>query len=213
MNNPLLAIETSDLICGACIYFNDDKYFSSKVTAKHSHSEKLFEVIENVFKDSGISKSDIDSIAVSAGPGSFTGLRIGMSAAKGLATGLSIPITPVPTFEALAQQLSAVHQNEEIAIANKINRDEVYFAKFYLKMNSYIFTEGLKILQNSDLKFIDANIRKFGSAFNQNQLSAPEPESVAKWAAVFGEKFKTNDIDNLEPNYLKNFIVKERKNA
>lgn len=213
MNNPILAIETSDLICGACIYFDETKYFSSKVTARHSHSEKLFEVIENVFNDSGIPKSELNAVAVSEGPGSFTGLRIGMSAAKGLAFGLSIPIIPVPTFEALALQLSSIYQNEEIIISNTINRDEVYFAKFYLKMNSYIFTEELKILQKSDLKFLDNNIKKFGTAFNQNEITAPEPDFVARWAANFGEKLKTYDIDNLEPNYLKNFIVKESKNV
>ena len=212
MNKPLLAIETSDKICGACIYFDEEKYFSSKVIAKHSHSEMLFEVIESVINNSGIDKTDIDSIAVSEGPGSFTGLRIGMSAAKGLAFGLSIPIIPVPTFEALAMQLASIYDDEEIVIANKINTEEVYFAKFHIKMNSYIFTEELKILQNSELKFLDKSIKKFGSAFNQNALNSPEPEFIAKWAVSFGENVKTNDIDNLEPHYLKNFIVKEKKN-
>ncbi len=169
-------------------------------------------LIESVINNSGIDKTDIDSIAVSEGPGSFTGLRIGMSAAKGLAFGLSIPIIPVPTFEALAMQLASIYDDEEIVIANKINTEEVYFAKFHIKMNSFIFTEELKILQNSELKFIDKNIKKFGSAFNQNKLNSPEPEFIAKWAVSFGENVKTNDIDNLEPHYLKNFIVKEKKN-
>ena len=212
MNKPLLAIETSDKICGACIYFDEEKYFSSKVIAKHSHSEMLFRVIESVIDSSGIEKTDIDAIAVSEGPGSFTGLRIGMSAAKGLAFGLSIPIIPVPTFEALALQLASIYDDEEILIANKINTEEVYFAKFHIKMNSYIFTEELKILQNSELKLINKSIKKFGSAFNKNTLNSPEPEFIAKWAISFGENVKTNDIDNLEPHYLKNFIVKEIKN-
>lgn len=212
MNKPLLAIETSDKICGACIYFDEEKYFSSKVIAKYSHSEMLFEVIESVINDSGIDITDIDSIAVSEGPGSFTGLRIGMSAAKGLAFGMSIPIIPVPTFEALALQLASLYDDEEIVIANKINTEEVYFAKFHIKMNSFIFTEELKILQNFELKFLDKSIKKFGSAFNQKVLNSPEPEFIAMWAVSFGENVKTIDIDNLEPHYLKNFIVKEKKN-
>ena len=108
MNNflPLLAIETSDSICGACVYFDEERYFSSKVILKHSHSEKLLEVIQSILHQASISQNDLKLIAVSNGPGSFTGLRIGMSAAKGMAQALSIPILPVPTFEALAMQIS-----------------------------------------------------------------------------------------------------------
>ena len=210
MNKPVLAIETSDQICGACIYFGDEKYFSSKAVAKHSHSEMLFKTIDLVINQSGIEKNDIDYIAVSEGPGSFTGLRIGMSAAKGMALGLSIPILPVPTFEALALQLSFILNDEEIIIANKINKDEVYFAKFHVKTNNYIFTQDLKILQKSELDFVDKSARKFGSAFLNSRFNSPEPEFIAKWAAQFGEKLKTSDIDNLEPHYVKNFIVKEK---
>ena len=59
---PLLAIETSDNICSACIYFDEEKYFTSKVVLKHSHSEKLFEVIDSIIHQSGISKSEILSL-------------------------------------------------------------------------------------------------------------------------------------------------------
>lgn len=210
MNRPILAIETSDKICGACIYFDEDKYFSSKVVAKHSHSEMLFKSVDLVISQSGIQKSDLEYLAVSEGPGSFTGLRIGMSAAKGMAYGLNIPIVSVPTFEAFALQLSAFFDNEEVIISNKINADEVYYAKFHLKMNSYIFTEELKILPKTELNALQKSVKKFGSAFSNASPNSPDPEFIARWARLFGEKFKTYDIDNLEPHYLKNFIVKEK---
>ncbi len=209
MNKPILAIETSDQICGACIYFDDAKYFSSKVVAKHSHSEMLFKTIDLVINQSGIEKNEIEYIAVSEGPGSFTGLRIGMSAAKGMAFALSVPILPVPTFEALALQLSFILNHEEIIIANKINKDEVYFAKFHVKTNNYIFTQDLKILKRSELEFVDESVKKFGSAFMNSSINSPDPGFIAKWAKQFGEKAKTFDIDNIEPHYVKNFIVKE----
>lgn len=213
MNSPVLAIETSDKICAACIYFSSEKYYSSKAFAKHSHSEVLFHLIDSVINISGINKNQIASIAVSNGPGSFTGLRIGMSAAKGLASGLSKPVIQVPTFEAMALQLSAVFEDEEIIIANKINSEEVYFAKFHVKTNNYIFTEELKIVQKSELDALNNTVRKIGNAFNSGTISSPDPEFIAQWAVRFGEKFKTDDIDNIEPNYLKNFIVKEKKNV
>ena len=98
---PILAIETSDNICGVCVYFDEAKYFTSKILLKHSHSEKLFEVISSVVQQAEIEFDEIKSLAVSSGPGSFTGLRIGMAAAKGIAQVLSIPIIPVPTFETM----------------------------------------------------------------------------------------------------------------
>ena len=95
-DKPILSIETSGNLCGACIYFSDEKYFEASLNLRNSHSEKLFEQIDFVIKSSRIKITNLKCIAVSAGPGSFTGLRIGMSAAKGLAFGTSLPIVPVP---------------------------------------------------------------------------------------------------------------------
>ena len=223
MNNifPLLAIETSDSICGACVYFDENKFFSSKLILKHSHAEKLFEVINSVLAMASINQSELKSIAVSNGPASFTGLRIGMSAAKGIAQALSIPIIPVPTFEALALQISSfLPDRTEFIISNKVGRDELYFAKFQIMSNNYIFSEELKIVPIFEQGSIPKEILIFGNAFhsgavdtnNFRNISAPDPEFIAKWAVTFGIDKLTTDIDFLEPNYIKDFIVKEKKN-
>ena len=128
---PILAFETSENICGVCIYFSDEKYFSSAVNLKHSHSEIIFEITDSLFKLAGITPNDLDSIAVSEGPGSFTGLRIGFSAAKGMAYGVKLPIIPVPTYEALAYQLSSeLKENGEFIISNKVNKGLICYPKF-----------------------------------------------------------------------------------
>ena len=216
---PLLAIETSDSICGACVYFSEEKFFSSKLVLKHSHAEKLFEVINAVLEMASITQNELKSIAVSNGPGSFTGLRIGMSAAKGIAQALSIPIIPVPTFEALAFQISSIlPEGSNFIISNKVGRDEVYFAMFQITGNNYIFKEELKIIPVSKLNLIPMDILIFGNTFDFNSekticsksISAPDAEFIAKWAATFGIDKIVTDIDFLEPNYLKDFIVKEK---
>ena len=217
---PLLAIETSDNICSACIYFNDEKYFSTKVILKHSHSEKIFDVIDSVIAQSGISKNQIKSIAVSAGPGSFTGLRIGMAAAKGIAQTLDIPIIPVPTFEAFALQIiQYLPDNASFIIANKVGRDELYYAKFQIKANNYIFKEDLKIVPISDFLILNTKEKIFGNLdknitgeiLDITKISAPDAEFVARWAANSDLKNLHSGIDYIEPNYLKDFIVKEKK--
>lgn len=217
-NKPVLAFETSENLCGVCIYFSDDKYFSSSINLKHSHSEKIFETTEWLFTIAGIKPADLDSIAVSEGPGSFTGLRIGLSAAKGIAYGANIPIVPVPTYEAFAFQLVAIkNEDYDFIISNKVNKEEVYFARFQIRGNNYIFTEDLTILKNDLFIKKAEGCKVFGnSAFLLGREvvipSVPDPLFIAKWSVEFGSKKKTFKYDFLEPNYLKNFIVKEKKN-
>ena len=213
---PVLAFETSENVCGVCIYFSDEKYFSSQINLKHSHSEMIFEIAEGLFNLAAIKASDLDSIAVSEGPGSFTGLRIGFSAAKGIAYGANLPIITVPTYEALAFQLAPlINENDEFIISNKVNRDEVYFSKFQIRGNNYIFVEDLTILQNEFFIQKSNGFRVFGnsaSLLNADVLtpSVPDPLFIAKWAVKFGMNKKISDYDFIEPNYLKDFIIKEK---
>jgi tRNA threonylcarbamoyladenosine biosynthesis protein TsaB len=212
---PILAIETSQSCCGACIYFDQDKYFEVSLNVKYLHAEKIFEIIDSVFKLSGITLSDIGCIAVSSGPGSFTGLRIGMSTAKGLAFGASIPIIAVPTFEALAFQLShTLNNSTEFVIANNVNSEEIYFAKFQVKSNSYIFARDLQIVKKTDEILCNIDCKIYGNAdlkkFPVHNTSFPRPEYVAKWAEFFGDDKLFINFEYLEPYYIKNFIIRER---
>ena len=215
---PILSIETSQSNCGACVYFDENKFFEMNVNFKNSHAEKIFEIIDDVIKASGVNLTDLKAIAVSAGPGSFTGLRIGMSAAKGIAFGASLPIIPVPTFEALAYQLSkTLKDGTEFVIANNVNFEEIYFAKFQVKSNNYIFARDLQIVKKNDeipfaddcLIFGNANFTNIHAERVQN-ISFPKAVYVAKWAKIFGNSGLSYDYDFLEPNYLKNFIVKDK---
>ncbi len=216
---PLLSIETSSAECGACVYFGNEKYYQAFIRHKNIHAEKLFGTIDSVLKSAQVSQDDLKAIAISNGPGSFTGLRIGMSAAKGIAYGSSIPLIPVPTFEALALQIIKIlPENSIFAIANKVNIDEVYFAKFQIKANNYIFVENLKILSYSDFLNSSEDVLTFGNASRnkesfsnyKQEIFAPEPRFVAEWAVTYGKENFRQDIDYLEPNYLKNFTIKVR---
>jgi tRNA threonylcarbamoyladenosine biosynthesis protein TsaB len=215
-NRPVLAFETSENICGVCIYFSDDKYFSSSVNLKHSHSEKIFEITDDLLKSANIKPSDLDLIAISEGPGSFTGLRIGFSAAKGIAYGSNLPIIPVPTYEAFALQLLCVlKENDEFVISNKVNKDEVYFTRFQIRGNNYIFVEELTILTKELFVKKADGYQIFGNASvllgRECKLPlVPDPFFIAKWAVELGINRKTFNYDFIEPNYLKDFIIKEK---
>lgn len=216
---PLLSIETSSIECGACVYFDNTKFYQTFIRYKNVHAEKLFETIDTVLQSARLSPGDLKSIAISNGPGSFTGLRIGMSAAKGMSYGSSIPMIPVPTFDALALQISKILPDNSIfAIANKVNIDEVYYAKFQIKSNNYIFVENLQIMSYIDFVGISKDIITYGNVYRnkenylnyKTEIFAPEPRYVAEWAASHGKENILRDIDYLEPNYLKNFTIKVR---
>ena len=232
---PILSIETSGSLCGVCAYFDDEKFFEAAAHLKNSHAEKLFDLIDFVIKSSGLAVKDFGAIAVSAGPGSFTGLRIGMSAAKGIAFGSSLPIIPVPTFEALAFQISSfLPEGTEFIIANKVNLEEIYFAKFRIRLphevsawqglieqsNNYIFVENLKIVNRNEYLNLRKDCPVFGNveiqsqekiSSDKNKIEAPTAFFLARWSKFFGNELSTKNYDYLEPNYLKNFIVRERK--
>lgn len=213
---PILAFETSENICGVCIYFSDEKYFSASVNLRHSHSEKIFELTDFLFKTAKIKPAELYAIAVSEGPGSFTGLRIGFSAAKGIAYGANLPLLSVPTYEAFALQLSTIlKEGDEFIISNRVNKEEVYFTRFQIRSNNYIFAEDLTILPKELFVKKSEGCRIFG---NSSVLVGkvieyplvPDPLFIAKWAVDYGKNRKTFDYDFLEPNYLKDFRVKEK---
>ena len=102
----LLAIESSAKTASAAIW--DDGIVVAEYTTNHkmTHSQTLLPMIDEIVKRTGVNLADISAIAISKGPGSFTGLRIGSATAKGLGQALNLPIVEVPTLEGLAYNLS-----------------------------------------------------------------------------------------------------------
>src|SRR2546428_4373699 len=101
----LLAVETSTLAGGAALLDGELVVGEYALDVSRTHSERLMGAIDRLLTDAGWTVRDLEGLAVSVGPGSFTGLRIGLSTVKGLALALSIPIVAVPTLDAMAALL------------------------------------------------------------------------------------------------------------
>ncbi len=113
----------------SCAILDDGKIIASVfVNTKLTHSQTLMPMIVNMFKSSHTDISDIEKIAVSVGPGSFTGLRIGISAVKGLAAANKIPCIPVSTLEVMAEMFS--DQNCIVCAVMDARCNQVYNALF-----------------------------------------------------------------------------------
>lgn len=106
----LLAIEASSLVCSTAILCDDVIIAEYTINNKVTHSQTLLPLIDDICKKTETDVKDFDAIAVSGGPGSFTGLRIGSATAKGLALALNIPIIHVPTLDAMAYNFYGYNQ-------------------------------------------------------------------------------------------------------
>ena len=214
---PILAIETSGDLCSTAVMINEKSYSEINILQKHIHSEKLLLMIEQVLKSVDLSINEIKQIAFSSGPGSFTGLRIGLAAAKGLALGADLPLVPVPTFDAYAFKISeTLEENSIFGIVNNVNTDELYSAVYKKKVNRNLETiKELYLIKKEDFNefafSLDAVYGNFSHPKVFNKSTFPSAVNIADWAYLFGEELLTYEYDYLEPNYFKKFAAKVKK--
>jgi tRNA threonylcarbamoyladenosine biosynthesis protein TsaB len=128
----ILGIETATTVCGVALMREDRVVAERWLEERSVHAERLFGLIDAVLQEGRVDPRDLDAIAVSIGPGSFTGLRIGLSAAKGFHLALGKPLIAVPTLVALAQRSAAMvgKNGGHIIAALDARRDEVYCQTF-----------------------------------------------------------------------------------
>jgi tRNA threonylcarbamoyladenosine biosynthesis protein TsaB len=120
----ILGIDTSSSLCSAGLADGEQKVIligQCSVNLRHAHSEKIMTLIDHLLQESGIGKKEINAIAVSIGPGSFTGLRIGLSVAKGLSFALDVPVVGVPTLDILSEKIKFLDEKVDVAITSRKN--------------------------------------------------------------------------------------------
>lgn len=127
----ILALETSAKACSAAVTEDGQVTASSFQCSGLTHSRTLMPMVEAMLKNAGLTASDCDAVAVANGPGSFTGIRIGIAAAKGLAFALDKPAVGVSTLEAMAVPLS--HLDALVICAMDARRQQVYNALFRVR--------------------------------------------------------------------------------
>lgn len=214
----IICIETATTNCSVALAV-DGKVVAIQEDSdrSYSHAEKLHTFIEKVCAQSSVALSDIDAIAVSMGPGSYTGLRIGVSAAKGLCYSMEIPLISISTLESLQYQ---VLSNTKFVIPMlDARRMEVYSAIYSQNklvreikaevLNSASFEE---YLQSGSVTFIGSGVEKFKSICTHANAIMIEGKlpSAYQMAALAEAKHKisdTEDVAYFEPYYLKNFIT------
>lgn len=223
----ILCLETATPSCSVALVHNGEVLACEEDPKGQNHSEKITLFIDSVMKKAGISYDQLDAVAVSMGPGSYTGLRIGVSTAKGICYAVSKPLIAVETLEAMAYGGSAVISSERSERRNLLlipaidaRRMEVYAAIFDENVNKIKDTEAVIIDENSfaDLKK-DHHIYLFGDGADKCAEIFANDDKItvikdfycsAKYMnTIAQQKFNNSefvDVAYFEPFYLKDFV-------
>lgn len=215
MKTHLLCLETSGKNCSVALTQNDSILAHRSIcTGSFSHAENLHLFIEQVIQEAELSLSDITAVSLSQGPGSYTGLRIGTSTAKGLCFALQIPLITVSSLEVLTRQVSF---DGYIVPMFDARRMEVYTAVFNAHYQQVTPTKALVLDTHSfsDLKsdkvlFLGDGSEKFSAICTHKKASfIPRIFPDAKnMGAISYEKLTRKDFTDVayfEPDYLKPF--------
>ncbi|MFQ2093200.1 tRNA (adenosine(37)-N6)-threonylcarbamoyltransferase complex dimerization subunit type 1 TsaB [Aeromonas taiwanensis] len=125
----ILAVDTATEACSAALMVGD-KVFSRWEEAPRDHTRKILPMVQAVLEEAGLSLEQLDAIAFGRGPGSFTGVRIGISVAQGLAFGAGVPLIGISTLAAMAQGAHRLDGAERVLAAIDARMDEVYFGHY-----------------------------------------------------------------------------------
>ncbi|WP_273726129.1 tRNA (adenosine(37)-N6)-threonylcarbamoyltransferase complex dimerization subunit type 1 TsaB [Brucella gallinifaecis] len=128
----ILALDTASFWCAAAVYDSGNDTVLAEVSQNigKGHAEFLMDYIEQAMTQSGITMADLDRVAVNVGPGSFTGVRIGVSAARGFALALGRPAIGVSAFDALASEVTVSHPGQSVLVLLEAHRGEIYAQAF-----------------------------------------------------------------------------------
>lgn len=222
----ILNIETSTEVCSVTIAKNGELLFKKETPEGLRHSELLTVFIEELVKENNFELSQLDAVAVSKGPGSYTGLRIGVSVAKGLCYGLKIPLIAINSLEVMGIH-AAENSSEKMLFCPMIDarRMEVYTA-LYNAEGEAISPVSAEIIEEDFLadQLKTNKILFFGNGAEKCKTKITHSNALfngpAKTSAQFMQKLSETKYNNqefedvayFEPFYLKDFVATIPKN-
>jgi tRNA threonylcarbamoyladenosine biosynthesis protein TsaB len=220
----ILCIETATPICSVALTENENVIGIRESSRKNSHAEVVTIFINELFKDYKLKPEDLDAIVVSKGPGSYTGLRIGVSTAKGLCFAADKPLIAINTLQSmafgLAEKLPELVQDAVLIPMIDARRMEVYAAVFNSNGQQIRDTRAEIVEKDSFVTYLsEGKVYIFGDGASKCQGVISNPNAIfiedflpsaIHMRSLAIEKLKTmqfEDVAYFEPYYLKDFIA------
>lgn len=226
----LVAIETAAGPCSVALLIDGDVVVELTLNRPRAHAENLVPLLADALRYGGLEAGDLDAVAVSAGPGSFTGLRIGASTAKGLAVAVDADLVDVPSLEALAFPARDMLAESDILLAAfDARRDDVFASAFRrepdgslgVRMETVAISAGELARRLGTVEgavwLVGDGGAKIARAWPDGAAPAtllpeadvhPAAASVARLGAARLSRGETADPSHFEPFYLKDFVAK-----
>ena len=224
----ILSLETSTRFCSVALHDDVRLIAEAEIQEEQAHASQLAPLVQQVLKNGGITAKQISAVAISAGPGSYTGLRIGTSTAKGLCYALSVPLLAVPTLDIIATEAIAKSNDADALFVPMIDarRMEVYCEVVDSQLRMKVPTTAMIIDENSFHELL-ANHKLFffgdgadkckGILKHQNAVFVdgilPRARTLGKMAFRKFEENRVEDLVNFSPFYLKEFIAKKAQSV
>ena len=219
----IINLETASTNCSVSLYEGNRLLaLREDPSLVYTHGELLHVFVEEVLREAGLQASDLDAVAVSKGPGSYTGLRIGVAAAKGLCFALDLPLIAVPTLKSMAYQVQ-IESGVLIPMLDA-RRMEVYAAVFDVHRKEVAPAWAEIITEDSFARWAASGlVHLLGNGaekcrgllthpnFRFHTEIQPSARELGIMAAERYEKGQIEDLAYFEPFYLKDFIAIKRK--
>jgi tRNA threonylcarbamoyladenosine biosynthesis protein TsaB len=220
----ILTLDTSTKNCSVAL-FNGNKIITLKEQNSdgYSHAEQLTLFVEEVMKSANLTLKEIEAIAISKGPGSYTGLRIGTSTAKGLCYALDIPLISISTLQAMAFTMAKNHVTDLYCPMIDARRMEVFSGIYDVENNEIRKIQADVVDEQTYAQFLNNEVLFFGDGSIKckeiiNHKNAKFLEGVYPSAKDLGKlayaKFMNKDFEDVayfEPFYLKDFVAGKKK--
>ena len=196
----ILAIESASTVCGASIFLESKLVELDEIDEPRIHGKRLPVIIHKILNKYTVNIDQLDGIAISSGPGSYTGLRIGMSLARGLAAAGEIPIIPVPTL---------------FSMNTSIQQKGIYWLMLHSHKNLIYTQRYLSGEPDSEIELEEYQSMKHTLIYGYNlenicddyKSIPPSVKSVGKLALKNCNKWMEEDINQVSPSYITNFNI------
>tara|TARA_B100000029_G_scaffold282200_1_gene276156 strand:- start:167 stop:865 length:699 start_codon:yes stop_codon:yes gene_type:complete len=224
-NSKILCIDTTSEFCSVSLFENENLIENNNSKIERSHSKLLIKLIDDILNNNNVKIDEIDVFAISKGPGSYTGLRIGLSSIKGFCYALDKSFVAINTLKILAKSALEYIDDNDFILCPMIDarRMEVYTKSFDYNLNELSNDQAI-ILENDTFDhYKDKNVYFFGDGADKFKkivykknfifLDNINPDSKFMGQLSYDKFMNRNfeDLSTFEPNYIKDFYLIKRK--
>ncbi len=225
MSAKILALDTATETCSVALMVGD-KVYSRSEFAPRDHTKKILPMVDEVLKEAGLTLNDLDALAFGRGPGSFTGVRIGIGIAQGLAFGADLPMIGISTLKAMAQGAYRKSGAANVATAIDARMSEVYWGRFERQQDgdwSEVDSECVippavlaEQMLSDDKVWVKAGtgwdaysdeLAPLPLTLNDSDVLYPESEDIVFLAQFEWAKGNTSPVEEASPVYLRDTVA------